>query len=66
MPLSLFGDFDSTAYQFAVHSQRSLRGVSIHKGFAMLCAFTEIPGRLYGDCAETAFTDVPRSRDISL
>ena len=55
MPLSHFGDFDcaSTANQFAVQSQRSLRGVTIRRGFAMLCAFTEIPQRLYGDCAET-------------
>ena len=55
MPLSYLGDFnfDSTANQLAVQSKRSLRGVSIRRGFAMLCAFTEIPRRLYGDCTET-------------
>ena len=56
MPLSYFGDFDcnSTENQFAVQSQSSLRGVSVCRGIAMLCAFTEIPRRLYGDCAGTA------------
>ena len=55
MPLSYLGDFNfnSTANQLAVQSKRSLRGVSIRRGFAMLCAFTENPRRLYGDCTET-------------
>ena len=54
MPLSLFGDLaDSTVNQFAVHSQESLHGVSIHKGFAMLCDSTATPQTLYEHCTET-------------
>ena len=45
MPLLDFND--STANQFAVQSQRSLRTVSIHRGFAKLCDSTETPRRLH-------------------
>ena len=45
----------------SVQSPQSLCGVSIGRGFAMLCDSTRTLRKLYGDCAETALR-ITRSR----